>query len=310
MIRACRPALVFAAALLASGSAHAGPIPLTEVFARAVVWNADGTETEDSRTDSTVAVANVSTAPYEEVNAQAFQASDGNSRVNVTSGPLASGVDGQVRGLAETGAVSRFEVTAPGDDYFFDFRLSGISLGVDGDYGGSGPPNVNPFDDPSAHTVGARVRFSVRLVNLDIFSQTYLFQAGMDLWGHGGTNTTDRYYQIDNVENMTATVTDQSCDQFGCYGKQADISPISRSLQLPTLTPGRYMVDILMSAAIAGRPFENLAWARINDPNGLTSFSLRSQPSQPSPVPEPSSLLLLGAAALGLPRVARRRPTR
>lgn len=306
MIRVSLSLVSLAAVLLAGGTAHAGPIPLNEVFARAVVWNANGTETEDSRTDSTVAFATVTTPQWEEVTATAFQSANGNSSVNVTSGPLASGVDGRVRGRAETGAVSRFEVVAPDQDYFFDFRLSGISIGVNGDYGGSGPPNSNPFTDASARTVGGQVRFSVRLVNLDTLAQSFLFEAGMDLWGHGGTNDTERHYQTDNVRNMTATVTDQFCDQFGCYGKQADIDPLIRSIQLPTLAQGRYMVDVLMSAAIVGRPYENEAWARINDPNGLTSFSLRSQPRQPPPVPEPSSLVLVGAALLGLPRLVRR----
>ena len=309
MSRLSRVAPLTACLALFASTAQAGPIPFDSLIAYAWIQTGAGGLVEQSNYDTPLAQATVNTPEWEQVTATAFQGVDGNSGVNVTTGSLASGESGQVVAQAQTSASATFVATAA-TNYDFSFRVSGISLGVNGDYGGSGPPATNPFTNSGASTVGAQIFFSVGLVNVTQGTLDDMFVASLDVWGHGDYFPATRYYTMENQQNVSATMEDQFCLPWGCYGKKVTVDPIQAALSLGTLTAGdTYKLNVLMYSRIAARPYENDAWARIYDPNDLSTFSLTSSPAgPPPPVPEPSALLLLlGSAMFGARAVRRRR---
>ena len=272
--------LVAALALLAAAQTGvAGTVTLmpAELLATSTITLPGAPTQTSANSGSTVAVVHEwSDNPLQSYNNTGRAFADGRMFTITDPSLWSTGVDGQ--GALDATARSTTRFTAPPltvPRLRLAFMLGGITLGVNGDYGGTGAPAVDPFDNVDAGTVGAQFVYEITLSAAGV-SET-LFLAFAEIWGHGDYYKPDGTKVLRNYEsassNLETTIDDEICTDHGCYGKTMTAKPLSRWIE-KDLSPGvEYTLDVFMATAVRLRPFENDASADVTDPNGLSYFT-------------------------------------
>lgn len=225
----------------------------------------------------------------------ATQNADGTSKLEAGAS-VADGNAGH-HGTA-TAIFSQTETNTSGGDavYTLDFLLQGMSMYLNGDFGGASNTG-SPFPSLTGSSVGGLLDYQISV------NGTVIYSAHIEAFG--GANS----YGTTNELNLSANLIAQNCGQFGCTGMLVDIADKAGTATIGTIADGEtFTVDTTLTARFFANGFENEAFVFFGDPTALNaSGTLSSSPTGgPAVVPLPAGFVLLGSALFGL-GIARRR---